>query len=478
MQRTFLSSLAFLVLINLLVKPAWILGIDLSVQNRVGFDAYGIYFALFNFSYLFHIVLDAGITNYNNKTIAAQPGLLGKYLSNILLIKAGLALVYIGITFVAAFLLAYDERQIELLSYLALNQVMASALLYLRSNISGLHLFRTDALVSITDKLLMIGICSYLLWGIDGFVIDWFIYAQTAAYGISLVIAGVIVLTRTKSLQFGLDLKLAGEILRKSYPFAFLVLMMAIYYRVDGVMIERLLPAGGSEQAGIYASAYRLLDVFNMCGILFASLLLPMFSRMFERKQAVGELLGLSFRNIMAISILVSVAVWFYSEPIMRALYPEADSTSFHVFQYLTLSFIPISSVYIYGTLMTASGNLRHLNMIAAFGLIGNIGLNWMLIPEYEALGATYATLLTQVVVGAAHLLTAQHLFKLRIVLALPFQLLGFTLLTYGTAHFLLQATSSWATNLILTILIGIGYAFVLRLVEWRNTMSLFRSAD
>ena len=46
MQNRFIKNIIFLLFLNLLVKPFWILGIDVAVQNRVGASAYGLYFAL------------------------------------------------------------------------------------------------------------------------------------------------------------------------------------------------------------------------------------------------------------------------------------------------------------------------------------------------------------------------------------------------------------------------------------------------
>ena len=45
MQRTFLTNLALLLVLNLLVKPFYILGIDAGVQDAVGAEGYGAYAA-------------------------------------------------------------------------------------------------------------------------------------------------------------------------------------------------------------------------------------------------------------------------------------------------------------------------------------------------------------------------------------------------------------------------------------------------
>ena len=63
MQKKLLSGLFWVLLTNLLVKPFWILGIDVGVQNAVGAEMYGFYFTIFNLSYIFNILLDLGITN-------------------------------------------------------------------------------------------------------------------------------------------------------------------------------------------------------------------------------------------------------------------------------------------------------------------------------------------------------------------------------------------------------------------------------
>ena len=56
MQKKFLTNLGFLLLVNLLIKPFYILGIDAEVQNAASGGEYGLYFALFNFTFLFNIL--------------------------------------------------------------------------------------------------------------------------------------------------------------------------------------------------------------------------------------------------------------------------------------------------------------------------------------------------------------------------------------------------------------------------------------
>ena len=102
MQKKLLSGLFWVLLANLLVKPFWILGIEVEVQNAVGNEAYGFYYALYSFSYIFNILLDLGITNFNIRNIAQHPQLIEKHLSGILGIKLCLLGFYLIVTFSGA----------------------------------------------------------------------------------------------------------------------------------------------------------------------------------------------------------------------------------------------------------------------------------------------------------------------------------------------------------------------------------------
>ena len=61
MLKKYLADIAFMQILNLLIKPIWILVIDRAVQNTLSLEVYGNYAALFNFSLMFFIILDLGL---------------------------------------------------------------------------------------------------------------------------------------------------------------------------------------------------------------------------------------------------------------------------------------------------------------------------------------------------------------------------------------------------------------------------------
>ena len=201
MQKKFITNLALLLFLNLLIKPFWILGIDRSVQNAVSAETFGTYYALFNFTFLLNILLDLGITNFNNKNIAQNNHLLSKHVSSILSLRILLGVIYFIITLSVGLIIGYSFDQLYILFLLGFNQFLISFILYLRSNIAGLHLFKTDSFISVLDRLIMISICAVLLWGnvtSSPFKIEWYVYAQTSAYFLTALITMMIVIKKSK----------------------------------------------------------------------------------------------------------------------------------------------------------------------------------------------------------------------------------------------------------------------------------------
>lgn len=488
MQRKFLTNLGLLLFLNLLIKPFWIFGIDLSVQRIVGVEEYGFYFEILNLSFLFNIILDLGITNFNNRNIAQHNHLLSKHFSGILVLKILLGFFYLAIIFISAFFLRYNADQFRLLGWLAFNQFLWSFVLYLRSNISGYLMFKTDSLLSVLDRLLMILFCGILLWGhvtTIPFRIEWFVYSQTAAYTITAAIAFLVVVKKSQFSRLTWNRPFFLMIMKQSMPFALLVLLMTCYNRLDPVLLGRLLPGStGTEQVGIYASGFRLLDAANMIAYLFSVLLIPIFSRMLKNRQSIEHMLKMSFTIIITMAMLIGVSCFFYSFEIMDLLYDTHIEESTQVFRLLIPGFIAVSATYIFGTLLTANGNLKQLNLIALGGLVINFLLNLILIPVLMAKGSAIASLVTQFAMALLQVFIVQQVFRFRINYRYLFTLLSFfagvVLLNLAARSISIQwgflpVHFNWMGNFTVMLIIAMILSVMLRLFSIGSLIGILR---
>jgi O-antigen/teichoic acid export membrane protein len=475
LKKKFVINLLLLIILNLLIKPFWVFGIDRAVQNSVGLSEYGLLFTLFNLSVVFNIFLDFGITNFNNRAISQHPSSVYLYFSNIVIIKFILAIFYSIISIGVALLLGYEGRQLNLLFLLLFNQFLLSFILYLRSNIIGLQYFTTDSILSVIDRFVMIISCLiayYFYFQHAVITIEWFVLIQTGSYIVSGVVIMFILLAKTGKIPLSFRPLLSWKIIRGSLPFALLIFLMSAYSRIDTIMLERLLPEG-SDQAGIYAQSFRILDSAVMMAVLFAGLLLPMFSRMIAKNIDIIPFTTMVLHLILVISVSFSFASFAYSKEIISTLYNQGGIYSAHVFSILILTFIPISVINVFGTLVTASGKLRTLNGIAILSLILNMGLNFILIPRYWAIGAAVSSLITQFFVAISQGIIVRKQFANKFFLVK--QLLFFITVIFGYTLLLKSTHINWFYGFVSIGILGIASGFMIGLIPYKEGLTYFK---
>ena len=410
----FYPSLALLILVNLFIKPVWIFGIDRNVQNTVGLAEYGLYFSLYNLSILFNFLLDWGFTSYMNRELAFnndgrhQPSTFLRY-------KIILSLIYTAIVFSFAWITGIEHW--DMVAGLALLQIFTSFFLFFRGAITANQRFQTDAWLSITDKSLMIVLCAVLLLypAFAGPInIHRFIWLQVACMGIASAVSWYFQHQFNNESQTAQKAIFFKDILRQAWPYGLIILLMSTHYRLDGFLLERLLP-DGKMQAGIYASAYRLLDAANMAGFLLATFLLPMIARQAGEKQDI-EALVINVRHLLIIYSLGIACIGVFAAPwLNHLLYDFSSTETVTVLQYCLPALFGYSLVHIYGTVMTATGNIRDFCVITAGAVAINIVLNLILIPTSGAKGACIAALVSQCCCGIAAMLYVNRKLGVRL---------------------------------------------------------------
>ena len=415
MQGRFFSNLILLILVNLLVKPVSLFVVDAGFQNELGHAEYGIYFSLLNFSLLFNILLDFGINNYTTRRVAQQPHKAKRLFGSVLIFRILLFLFYIAVLLICGIVIGYEERALTILCLLGINQFIILCIAYLRSHFAGFHYFRLDALLSILDRFLLILVGAYFLFYFEGVLtIETFVWIQFFTYIFSFAVGYLLFLKYIDKPIFSVNLRLSWAILKRSLPFATLIVLMLIYSRLDSVLLERL-HDNGAEQAGIYAQGYRLLDAFYMFGMIFAGLLFPMFSRFLSEKRLSIYPLLQSAGDLLIGSAILIVFICIYNSDLFLSLIYDDYLQAIDPFKWLILSFIAICMNFIFGTLLTASGNLKILNWISFLGIVINVALNIFMIPKYGALGAAITTFVTQFFTAILQCIYAIKMFEIPI---------------------------------------------------------------
>jgi O-antigen/teichoic acid export membrane protein len=480
LKRKFVTNLALLLFLNLLIKPFYAFGIDVSVQNTLGSLQYGNFYILLNFSLIFSIILDLGIENFNRREIARHQHVLNRYFSYLFPLKLILGIFYFIFCSIIGYILGWKAQEFNLLWVLLFNQFLASFILYLRSNLGGLHMFKIDSFLSVLDRFVVIVICGFLLLDPvtkNAFRIEWFVYSQTAAYVISAVIAFSVVFSKATSFTFQFNLKKNLSFLKKSFPFALLTLFMAAYLRIDSVLLGKLLP-NGKEQAGIYAQSFRIVEILSNYGYLFTIILLPVFSRMIRKKESVEQMSKLSFLLLFVPAFIITFGCMFYSSEIMDTLYNAHLEESSRVFKILIFSFLGMCTTYIFGTLLTANGNMRQLNIMAITAVLLNLTLNLILIPRFGVNGAAITNVSIQCFTSLVQIVLVLKIFKFKGNYPLLIRLSVFLAALIITGILVKKLPWDWYYSFGLYLAMGAIFSFISRLFSFKSLFNILTSAE
>ncbi len=470
MKKEFSVNLALLLGLNLLVKPLYIFGIDVQVQNTIGPAQYGLFFSIFNYTLIFQILVEFGITNLVKRDISATKELASKYFSNLIGLKIILVVIYVAISLLVGYFVGYDPDTFKVLCAVLCIQIILTFISFIRALLAGIGAYRLDSILSVLDKVIMIVLLGIFLYTPYTVEVSLKIFLSIYIFSvlITLLIALIILARRIPLRAISIKRNYIVTFIQRAMPYALITFLMGIYGRIDAVFLERLLP-DGKYQAGIYAAGFRLLDAYMMFALLFANLLLPMLSAYLKDRTMMMHLLYYVLGLLMTASIIGGMGGYFYSLEIGNALYHFNNEIWGMTLGLLMLSMIPIGISIIMGVSIMSLGKLRKQNLLFFVGVVFSIVLNIILIPLYKSSGAAMAALIVNVFIAAGQLIIFYNEAKVEINTGFYLRLSGLLLASgvifYGLRHLHIQL--HWVleagAGVIVLILIAFGIGLLPR---------------
>ncbi|HMG67366.1 MAG TPA: hypothetical protein VK588_06755, partial [Chitinophagaceae bacterium] len=330
----FYSSLLLLIVLNAVIKPLWIFGIDRQVQNITGVAEYGIYFSLLNLSIVFGFLLDCGLTNFVNRELAAKKTEIQQQLGSFLFLKVLFFLVYIIIVVAVGKL--SNVKHWDILFGVILVQFLTFLFLFLRNIVTANQWFRTDAWLSVLDKSIMILICGAFIFlpvffgtiNIRKFLVAQIISTTIATFIVIIILVFKNIRITKPNLKF-----FNKAVILSVLPFAVTIFLMSIHIRLDGFLLERLHP-DGAHQAGLYAAAYRLLDASNMVGYLIASFFLPFVARLWSEGKPLQDTVVQTRHVQVMFAVTIAAATIMLAPALQKILYHRDDLYGVRILQW------------------------------------------------------------------------------------------------------------------------------------------------
>jgi O-antigen/teichoic acid export membrane protein len=337
-------------------------------------------------------------------------------------------------------------------------QMLTSLLIFFRNIVTANQYFGADACFSVIDKMLMIIFCGGILYTSFFGKISLLLFLQIQAGCTALTVTVSFFFIQMRKLITKAGKQNIDSIIKQVLPFALITLLMSVHYRLDGFLLERMYNNGALE-AGIYASAYRLLDASNMVGYLASSFLIAFVARNMAEKQTLEDAIFNTRHLLMFCSLGAASFVFVFAPWLEELLYHSSSTYNALVIQLCIASYPAYCLVHVYGSVLTGAAKFKQFITVLILSVVLNILLNFILIPSQGAVGCCIAALVSQYFCGIATLITATRTINISYHIKSILSYLLFAVLL--TLFFYLGKNVSGNVWLILFIAVFIGLLFL-----------------
>jgi len=228
--------------------------------------------------------------------------------------------------------------------------------------------------------------------------VTWFALATSVDY-ICLAVLLLVFYRKSGGQKLGFSWEYGKELLSRSKHFILSGLMVAIYAQTDKLMLKQMLD---TAQTGFYSTA---TSVNNMWCFVLAAIIDSMYPGIMESHKAGNEALFQKknkqlYAAVFYISLFVAVGFSVFADLIIKILYGQAFLPAAAplriVAWYTAFSYLGVAR----NAWIVSKNKQRHLIKLYASAAIGNVVLNFLLIPVWGVNGAALASLSAQVLTG------------------------------------------------------------------------------
>ncbi len=259
---------------------------------------------------------------------------------------------------------------------------------YFRAEVKAkysVYIFLSTVLIVAIIKIMLIIFEAQLIYFAIAFSVEFIL----AAAGFMIVYR----FNKLKLSRWKFNKEIAVSLLKDSWPLILSGLAISVYMKVDQVMIKNML---NSEEVGFYAVAVRLSEAWYFIPVALTSSLFP---AIVNAKKVGEEFYNNRIQKLydilawMAIAIALPVSI--FSSDIIRIIFGNEFNSA-----------APVLTIYVWAGVAVflgvasnqylANENYTKLSFFRTFiGMIFNVVLNFILIPEYGIVGAAVATLIS-----------------------------------------------------------------------------------
>jgi len=382
----------------------------LYMIRKLGQEGYGTFALLVNLTAIVSVVLDLGFNVLFVREGARHHDEIQRYLRNVMSVRLFMSVV--SLLLLAAVVFAFGQGPLLAPGFVLM--VLTSYSTLLRNGLYAVQQLGYEAIAVVLESVVLLVLILY--GGMTNQGVIYYVWAYAAQYGFSCVYFSIVLAAKRIALVgWQLEVSLMREWFWKGLPFALTFVLTILYFRIDQPLIVAF---KGLGQAGLYAAAYKPIESLLFVPITFLSIVFPVLSVYYrERRAALLDAVSRFYKGLLLMGWPVSVGIFVLAHPLTPLLLGHGFLASEPAMRILALALgIAFVNNAFIGAL-NASDRQSSFTWAASWSLLANLILNLILIPLFGYQGASWATVLTELVLGTAGwILTARYVGHVPVV--------------------------------------------------------------
>jgi O-antigen/teichoic acid export membrane protein len=382
----------------------------LYMIRKLGQEGYGTFALLVNLTAIVSVVLDLGFNVLFVREGARRHDEIQRYLRNVM--SARLFMSIISLLLLAVVVFAFGQGVLLVPGFVLM--VLTSYSSLLRNGLYAVQQLGYEAIAVVLESAVLLLLILY--GGATNQGVVYYIWAYAAQYAFSCVYFSIVLAAkRIAVIGWQLEVPLMREWFWKGLPFALTFVLTILYFRIDQPLIVAF---KGLGQAGLYAAAYKPIESLLFVPITFLSIVFPVLSVYHrERRSDLLDAVNRFYKGLLLMGWPMSVGIFVLAHPLTPLLLGHGFLASEPAMRILALALgIAFVNNAFIGAL-NASDRQSSFTWAAGWSVLANLVFNLVLIPLYGYQGASWATVMTELVLAiVGWILTARYVGEVPVV--------------------------------------------------------------
>jgi O-antigen/teichoic acid export membrane protein len=373
----------------------------LVVIRHLGESGFGQFQVVVTTSALVTVVLDLGFNTLFQREGARRPDLISRYLSTLMSTRLLFALVAFCVF--AAVLWSLGKFDLLLPGFVLM--VLTSYSNLLRGALYAVRRLAFEAGAIVIESLVLLALVVYGVYSGRG--VAFFLWAYAASYGFSCVYFLVVLTSRgIARIGWAFDAAMLRRWFWSGLPFALAFVITAIYFKIDVPLLDHF---RGDAETGLYGAAYKPFEAIlfipqSMLSVVFTALSI----RHGDPSGRVAWAVARFYKALLLLGWPITIGTFLLVGG-LRPLYQFPASAPAVRILALGIVFMFVNNTFI-GALNAIDRQLM-FTWAALGSMVVNVSLNLVLIPPFGYIGASWATVATEVALTVlGYILTARYL--------------------------------------------------------------------